>query len=109
LITASDFEHNRVVEQLAAQFEKKGYKAQTRNNNLPTEAGRGDAIYRPDIIVRKSDGEIVWLVEVETSEAGKAVAGAAILADICMQKMNVRDRPKPLFVFYRPSANLILS
>lgn len=45
----------------------------------------------------------------ETSEGGKAVAGAAILADICMEKMNVKGRPKLLFVFYRPRSNLKLA
>jgi hypothetical protein len=38
----------------------------------------------PDIIVRNRAGEIAWLVEVKTSQRGKAAVGAAILADICM-------------------------
>lgn len=45
----------------------------------------------------------------ETSGGGKAVAGAAILADICMKRMNVTDKPKLLFVFYRPESNLNLA
>ena len=96
-------DHNEVVGRISKQFEKKGFQVQTRENNLPTGAGRIDALYRPDIIVRNREGQIVWLVEVETSEGGKAVAGAAILADICMEKMNIKSRPKLLFVFYRSS------
>jgi len=97
------------VEKLAAQFEQKGLRAQTRENNLPIGANRDEAIYRPDVIVRNRENEIVWLVEVETSEGGKAVAGAAILADICMEKMNVQNKPKVLFVFYRSGSNLELA
>ena len=102
-------DHNDIVEKLVQQFTKRGFKPQTKENNLPTGAGRNEAIYRPDIIVRNSDGEIVWLVEVETSEGGKAVAGAAILADITMQKMSVRNKPKLMFVFYRTDSNLKLA
>jgi len=102
-------DHETVVKRLAREFESKGYQVQTRENNLPSGAGRDGAIYRPDIIVRNSDGQIAWLVEVETSEGGKAVVGAAVLADICMRKMNVTNRPKLLFVFYRPESNLRLA
>jgi hypothetical protein len=102
-------DHNEVVERISKHFEKKGFQVQTRENNLPTGGGRNDALYRPDIIVRNREDQIVWLVEVETSEGGKAVAGAAILADICMEKMNVKGRPKLLFVFYRPESNLKLA
>ena len=87
----------------------RGFKASTRNNNLSSGANRDGAIYRPDIIVRNSAGEIVWLVEVETSQGGKAAVGAAILADICMKKTDVTAKPKLLFVFYRSGSNLELA
>jgi hypothetical protein len=102
-------DHNDIVEKLAQQFTKRGFKPQTKENNLPTGAGRDETIYRPDIIVRNSDGEIIWMVEVETSEGGKAIVGAAVLADVCMDKMSVRNKPKLLFVFYRSEANLKLA
>lgn len=77
---------------------------------MPTGSSRSQAIYRPDILVKDEDGQIAWIVEVETSDAGKAVAGAAILADICMEIEKTgpkqRKNPKLLFVFYNPSANL---
>jgi len=104
-------DHNDVVEKLSTQFKRKGFSAQTHGNNLPPGAGREGSIYRPDIIVRNTDGEIVWLVEVESGsgEGGKAMAGAALLADVCMERMNVRGKPKLLFVFHRPDSNLQLA
>jgi hypothetical protein len=102
-------DHNDAVGRVSNQFKKKGFQVQTTGNNLPEQAGRTDALYRPDIIVRNGEGQIVWIVEVETSEGGKAVAGAAILADICMEKMNVKSKPKLLFVFHRPKPKLQLA
>jgi len=106
-------DHNEVVERISKQFEKKRFQVQTRENNLPAGAGRNDAIYRPDMIVWNSEGQIVSLVEVETSEGGKAVAGAAILADICMENEMAKGlqntKPNLLLVFYQTSANLELA
>jgi len=48
-------------------------------------------------------------MEVETSQGSKAVAGAAILGDICMEKMNATNRAKLLFVFYRSRSNIKLA
>jgi len=58
-------DHDEGVERISKQFENKGFQVQTRENNLLVGAGRNDAIYRPDIIVRNSEGQIIWLVEVE--------------------------------------------
>jgi hypothetical protein len=102
-------DHEDVVARIAARVERQGFRVQTRNNNLPPGSPSSETIYRPDIIVRNHDNQIAWLFEVETSEAGKAVAGAAILADICMEKMNVKSKPKLLFVFYRSKSNLKLA
>jgi hypothetical protein len=101
-------DHNEVVERIKRHFEKDGFDAQTRGNNLPVNSGRNGSIYRPDIIVRKN-GQIVWLVEVETGEGGKSLAGAAVLADACMEKMQVKNKPNLLFVFYRSETNLDLA
>jgi hypothetical protein len=109
--------HNAVVDKISNGFRKGGWQVQVRGNNLPTksihEKLKLQAIYRPDILVKDEDDEIVWIVEVETGDAGKAVAGAAILADIYMEMEKTvptqRNNPKLLFVFYNPSANLKLA
>jgi hypothetical protein len=106
-------DHNAIVAKLSNEFRKKGWRIQVRGNNLPTGSRRSQVIYRPDILVRDEDGQIAWIVEVETSDAGKAVAGTAILADICMgmekTESKQRENPRLLFVFYNPSANLELA
>ena len=59
------------------------------------------------------NNEILWIVEVETGNAGKAVAGAVVLADICMQiekeRSVQREKPKLLFIFYAPTVNMKLA
>jgi len=107
-------EHEEAVATISKEFKRRGFRVHTRLNNLPTDATRSEAVYRPDILVRNpKDRQIVWIVEVETSEAGKAVVGAAALADICMEKEIAKGpqkvKPKLLFVFYRTSANLELA
>lgn len=67
-------DHDEAIPRISRAFGKKGFRVQTRLNNLPIHAGRLNAIYRPDILVRSLDDQIVWIVEVETSGAGKAVA-----------------------------------
>jgi len=66
------------------------------------------------MLVRRPGNEnIAWIVEVETSQAGKSIAGAAVLADVCLriEKQQGRQKGKPdlLFVFYRPSAKFQLA
>jgi len=112
VIAMSD--HNRVVNEIKEAFEERGFLVQIRGNNLPREVGRDEAIYRPDMLVKdRKNGDIVWIVEVETSQAGKAVVGAAALAEICMriEKTEGRQKETPylLFVFYTPSAKLQLA
>jgi hypothetical protein len=105
--------HDAVVAKISNQFRKKGWWVQVRGNNLPSGSSRSQAIYRPDILVTDGDGQIAWIVEVETSDAGKGVAGAVILADACIEIERAgpkqRENPKLLFVFYNPSANLELA
>jgi hypothetical protein len=52
------------------------------------------------------------MVEVETGDAGKAVVGAAALADICtgieIERGRQQGKPTLIFVFYRQSTNLEL-
>lgn len=107
-------DHDDVVARISEAYEKKGFRVQTRGNNLPQGSRRVEAIYRPDLLVKNpSDGQIAWIVEVETGDAGKSVIGAATLADICMgiemERGRQRESPSLLFIFYRPSANLKLA
>jgi hypothetical protein len=79
-------DHRKTLVRVSETYRRRGFKVQVKGNNLPAESGRLGAIYQPDTLVRKgADGQIVWIVEIETSDAGKAVAGAAVLADVCMQ------------------------
>lgn len=53
--------------------------------NLP-EKKRDRALYRPDIVAfDRKTGEIVYIVEIQTANVRKPIAGATILA--CMQRM----------------------
>jgi hypothetical protein len=78
--------HEDVVRRISDAFSNRGFDVRSRGNNLPKNARRDEAIYRPDLIVRNSEGDIVWLVEVETNQPGKSVVGAAMLADILTDK-----------------------
>lgn len=107
-------DHDNVVARISREYAKKGYRVQIRGNNLPTKSRRDEAIYRPDLLVRDSkNNEIVWIVEVETSEPSKAVVGAILLADVCMeiemQRGTQREKPRLLFIFYAPKATIKLA
>jgi hypothetical protein len=49
-------------------------------------------------MARNRENQIAWLAEVETGEGKKAVAGAAILADVCIEKMKVKGKLRPGFL-----------
>jgi len=107
-------DHEVVVQRISDALSGRGFYVQIRGNNLPKGSRRTEAIYRPDLIVRsKQDQDIIWLVEVETSQAGKSVVGAMMLADICMEEEikrgRQREKPGIMFIFYRESANLQLA
>jgi len=109
-------DHNGVVRRIARAFREKRYHTQVKGNNLPRKLPRGrkreESIYRPDLLVMKEkDGPIHYIVEVETSQPGKAVVGAAVLADACVDSDPNQQEAKPtlLFIFYRPTAKLQLA
>ena len=107
-------DHDVVVGRIKTAFEEKGYRVQIRGNNLPQGSGRREAIYRPDMLVRSQvRPDILWIVEVETGQAGKSVVGAAALADVCMQieteSGKQQGQPTLIFVFYRASVRLQLA
>lgn len=94
-----------MVAKLQALLEQRGFEVQTTHTGLPLEhltehASRHGAIYDPDMIARKN-GEITHIVEIESSEAGRSVIGAALLADYCIQyhKENGMQRRNPYLVF----------
>ena len=105
--------HEDVVRRISDAFSNRGFDVRSRGNNLPENARRDEVIYRPDLIVRNSDGDIAWLVEVETNQPGKSVVGAAMLADICVEEeikmRRQREKPGMMFIFYRASAKLRLA
>ena len=100
--------HDDVVKRIETEFAD-AFRVSTRNNNLPKFNGvahRDKSVYRPDIIFRdKRNGEITYIIEVETSKAGKSVVGAAILADYCIAdhisrgENNQSSVPHLVFVF----------
>ena len=94
-----------MLAKLQALFQQKGYDVQITHTGLPLEqftehGSRHGAIYDPDIIARKND-EITHIVEIESSEAGRSVIGAALLADYCIQhhKENGMQHSNPYLIF----------
>jgi hypothetical protein len=72
-------DHDDAVARIAAAYEKRGFRVQSRGNNLPHGSKRDEAIYRPDLLIKDpTSDQIVRIVEVETSDAVKAVVGAAV-------------------------------
>jgi len=106
-------DHDSAVARISAAYEKKGFQVQSHGNNLPYGSKQNEAIYRLDLLVKDpTSHQIVHMAEVETSNAGKPVVGAAVLADICMgieiEKGEQQEKPTLVFVFYRQSSNLEL-
>lgn len=104
--------HDKIVEVLVNKLrEKFGDKRVSRwFNNLPSGSTREEAVYRPDIIVsddRATQKNIRYMFEVETY-GGKAIAGAAVLADYCINQhlrrgIQSQDMgPRLIFVMLNP-------
>jgi len=65
--------------------------------NLP-EQKREKALYQPDIVVFDTNMEVKYIVEVQTRNVRKSIAGATILAEICLGIMKQDSRPTLFFV-----------
>jgi hypothetical protein len=66
--------------------------------NLPVKK-RGEAIYQPDIVAfNKQNGEVMYIIEVQTANVRKSIAGATILAEVCMSMLNQPTKPSLFFV-----------
>ncbi len=56
--------------------------------------------YQPDVILRDRGGDIKYIIEVECDPVRKAIVGASVLADACLQEIGQKDKAKLLFVIY---------
>ncbi len=65
--------------------------------NLP-EQRREKALYQPDIVVFDTNMEVKYIIEVQTRNVRKSIAGATILAEICLGIMKQDSRPRLFFV-----------
>src|SRR5262245_52193920 len=56
--------------------------------------------YEPDVILRNASNEIVYIIEVDNDPVRKALVGASVLADACINELVQRTRPRLIFVVY---------
>ena len=81
-------------------------KYEIRNSNrerlyLPHKLGirRNEILSNPDIIfVNKKNGKFDYIFEVEYQVNYKKIVGIALLADIAIRQMNVKDKPKLILI-----------
>jgi hypothetical protein len=66
-------------------------------NKLPDAAHR---LYQPDVIIKNKNGEIKYIIEVESDPTRKAIVGASILANESLKALN--EIAKLYFVIYHP-------
>ena len=98
---------NRLEEKLLANPEvRKKYEVINSNRRrlyLPQWKGikRREILSNPDIlVVKKENNDIAYLFEVESTVNYKKIVGIALLTDLAMMKMHVKNRPK-LFLLTR--------
>ena len=65
--------------------------------NLP-EQKLEKALYQPDIVVFDTNNAVRYIIEVQTRNVRKSIAGATILAEICLGMMKQDSRPTLFFV-----------
>jgi len=66
--------------------------------NLPEQTREG-ALYQPDIVAfDRESKELRCIVEVQTTNVRKSIAGATILAEICMPLLERKSKPRLFFV-----------
>jgi len=88
--------HREIVREIVRRLDGK-YKVRAPYN-LPGQT-RESALYQPDIVAfDKETSELRHLIEVETSNVRKSIAGATILAEICIAQMKLRLKPSLFFV-----------
>ena len=58
--------------------------------------------YQPDVVLRNSQGEIEYIIEVENDPMRKVIVGASILADACIGEIQQRKKPSLIFIVYMP-------
>jgi len=88
--------HREIVSEIVQHLDGK-YRVRAPYN-LPGQT-RESALYQPDIVVfDKETGELRYIIEVETSSGGKSVAGATILAEVCVAQTKQRLKPSLFFI-----------
>jgi len=87
--------HNETVNQIVEKLGTK-YSRIEHPFNLPGQT-RESALYQPDIVVFDSS-EVRYIIEVQTSNVRKSIAGATILAEVCVAMMEQRLKPSLFFV-----------
>ena len=95
--TLSNLEwHREVVEMIVQELKR---KFDTRSPfNLPEQTREG-ALYQPDIVAfERESKELRCVVEVQTTNVRKSIAGATILAEICVPLLERKSRPQLFFV-----------
>lgn len=58
--------------------------------------------YQPDLLMRNTDGEIEFIVEVEGDPVRKSIVGASMLAEATIHALDQHVRPTLFFVIYKP-------
>ena len=56
--------------------------------------------YQPDVILRDGQGEIKYIIEVESDPVRKVLVGASILANHSIAELGQQTRPQLIFVVY---------
>lgn len=83
---------NKIVQILAMKYDVRA------PFNLP-EQTRDGALYQPDIVAfDRESKELRYIIEVQTSNVRKSIAGATILAEISVAQLHQRISPSLLFV-----------
>jgi len=82
---------NEIVKKLGTKYSRIEHPF-----NLPGQT-RESALYQPDIVVFDSN-EVRYIIEVQTSNVRKSIAGATILAEVCVAIMQQHLKPSLFFV-----------
>jgi len=87
--------HQETVDEVVETLRKKFSRIE-HPFNLPGQT-RESALYQPDIVVFDSN-EVRYIIEVQTSNVRKSIAGATILAEVCVAILKQRVKPSLFFV-----------
>jgi len=92
-------EHTEIQRWTKEQYSHK-YKVAAeidKQNRLPDQKRHW---YQPDVVLRDSQGEIKYIIEVENDPVRKVLVGASILADCSVAELGQQTKPVLIFVVY---------